>query len=46
MAINIAMLANGRIPRLVIASGEPAAEPPALVEDTGLKRADEPVTRR
>jgi transposase-like protein len=43
MAINIAMLANGRLPRLLIKSGEPAAEPSALVEDTGLKPADEPV---
>jgi hypothetical protein len=38
-AINIAMLTNGRIPRLVIDSGEP----PALVQNTGLKPADEPV---
>jgi len=37
------MLANGRIPRLVIGSGEPAAEPPVLVQDAGLKPADEPV---
>jgi hypothetical protein len=42
MAINIRMLAEGKVARLANASGEPAAEPPALVEDTGLKPADEP----
>ena len=42
-AINIKLLANGNLPRLVIKSGEPAAEPPALVEDRGLKPADEPL---
>jgi hypothetical protein len=43
MAINIRMLAEGKIPRLAIASGVPASEPPALVKDTGLKSTDEPV---
>lgn len=43
MAINIRMLAEGKIARLAIASGVPAGEPPTLVEDTGLKPADEPV---
>jgi hypothetical protein len=42
IAINIRMLAEGKIRRLANASDEPAAEPPALVEDTGLKPADEP----
>ncbi len=44
MAINIRMLAEGKIRRLADAGGVPAAEPPALVEDTGLKSTDEPVT--
>jgi len=43
MAINIRTLAEGKIGRLAIASGVPAAEPPALVEDTGLKPDDKPV---
>jgi len=43
MAINIRMLAEGKIGRLANASAVPAAEPPALVEDTGLKSTDEPV---
>ena len=43
MAINIRMLAEGKIARLAVANGVPAAEPSALVEDTGLKPADEPV---
>jgi len=42
-AINIRLLASGMVSRLQIASDEPAAEPPALVEDTGLKPPDEPV---
>src|SRR5437868_577743 len=42
MAINIRFLAEGKVRRLVNASGAPAGEPPALVEDTGLK-PDEPV---
>jgi transposase-like protein len=42
-AINIRLLASGMVSRLQIASGEPAAEPPALIEDTGLKPADQPV---
>jgi hypothetical protein len=44
MAINLRLLASGNVARLRIASDEPAAEPPALVEDTGLKAADEPVS--
>jgi hypothetical protein len=43
MAINIRMLAEGMVGRVAIASAEPAAEPPAPVQDTGLKPADEPV---
>ena len=43
MAINIRMLAAGNVRRLENASAEPTAEPPALVEDTGLKSTDEPV---
>jgi hypothetical protein len=43
MAINIRMLAEGKVRRLADAGSLPAAEPPALVEDTGLKPADEPV---
>jgi len=43
MAINIRMLAEGKIPRLQIASAELAAEPPTLVQDTGLKSTDGPV---
>ncbi len=43
MAINIRMLAEGKIGRLANASAVPAAEPPALVEDTGLKSTDGPV---
>jgi len=43
MAINIRMLAEGKIGRVAIASGVPAAERPTLVEDTGLKSVDEPV---
>jgi hypothetical protein len=39
MAINIRMLAEGKIRRLANASGVPAAEPPAPVEDTGSKPA-------
>ena len=42
-AINIRLLAGGQVRRLDIASGVPAAEPPALVQDTGLKSTDEPV---
>src|SRR5438552_16647437 len=42
MAINIRFLAEGKIPRLAIPSGVPAAEPPALVEGTGLKSTDGP----
>lgn len=41
MAINLRLLAEGKVPRLAIASAVPGAEPPALVEDTGLKPADE-----
>ena len=44
MAINIRMLAEGKMPRLAIPSGVPATQPPALIEGTGLKAADEPVT--
>ena len=43
MAINIRMLAEGKIGRLANAGGVPAAEPPALVQDTGLKFTDQPV---
>jgi transposase-like protein len=43
MAINLRLLAFGNVARLEPASDEPAAEPPALIEDTGLKPADEPV---
>jgi len=43
MAINIRMLAEGKIARLANAGGVTAAEPPALVQDTGLKSTDEPV---
>jgi len=43
MAINIRFLAEGKVRRLAIPSGVPSAEPPALVEDTGLKSVDEPV---
>jgi len=44
MAINIRLLAEGMSGDVAIASDEPAAEPPALVEDTGSKLADGPVT--
>jgi len=43
MAINIRLLAGGMVSRLQIDSGEPAAQPPALVDDAELKPADEPV---
>jgi len=43
MAINVRLLAEGKVRRLVNASGVPAAEPPALLEDTGSKLADGPV---
>jgi transposase-like protein len=42
-AINIRLLASGMVSRLQIASGTPAKESPSLLEDTGLKPADEPV---
>jgi len=44
-AINLRLLASGNVARLRIASDEPAAEPAALVEDTGFKPADEPVPK-
>ena len=45
MAINIRMLAEGKIGRLANASSMPANEPPVLVEDKALKPADDPVPK-
>ena len=39
MAINIRLLAEGKVRRLANAGDVPAAQPPALVEDTGLNPA-------
>jgi hypothetical protein len=44
MAINIRMLAEGMAGRVSIAKGVPAAQLPALAEDTGLKSTDGPVS--